>query len=203
MKLEPIALLSALCALSLSATVFAEGSAEAGQAKSSTCVACHGVDGNSMNPEWPTIAGQHGEYIVKQLKAFKSGARQNPLMTPMAQPLSDQDMEDLAAYFSSQTAKGLEADPSQVSLGQRLYRGGDLEKGIAACASCHGPTGDGNPAALYPAIRGQHATYVAAQLKAYRSGTRQTDQNQMMRGVTQSMTDDQIAAVAAYVQGLR
>lgn len=203
MKLESIAWLSALCALSLSATVLAEGSAEAGQAKSSTCVACHGVDGNSVNPEWPTIAGQHDAYIVKQLKAFKSGARQNPLMTPMAQPLSDQDMEDLAAYFSSQTANGLEADPSQVSLGQRLYRGGDLEKGVAACASCHGPAGHGNPAAQYPAIRGQHATYVAAQLKAYRSGTRQTDQNQMMRGVAHSMTDDQIAAVAAYVQGLR
>jgi cytochrome c553 len=187
----------------LSTVVLADGTAEAGQAKSTTCVACHGVDGNSVNPEWPTLAGQHPEYIVKQLQAFKSGARQNPLMTPMAAGLSDQDMEDLAAYFSSQTANGLEAAADKVDAGQRLFRGGDPEHGVAACASCHGPNGHGNPAALYPSIRGQHSTYVEAQLKAYRSGTRQTDQNQMMRGVTQSMTDEQIAAVAAYVQGLR
>jgi cytochrome c553 len=200
MKFQPIVLLSALC---LSAPAFAEGSAEAGQAKSATCVACHGVDGNSVNPEWPSIAGQHSQYIVKQLKAFKSGARQNPLMSPMAAALSDADMDDLAAYFSTQTANGLEADASKVSVGQRLYRGGDAEKGVAACGSCHGPTGHGNPTALYPSIRGQHSTYVEAQLKAYRSGTRQTDQNQMMRGVVHSMSDEQIAAVAAYVQGLR
>lgn len=203
MKFQPIVLLTALCGLAVSATAPAEGSAEAGQAKSTTCVACHGVDGNSVNPEWPTIAGQHADYIVKQLKAFKSGARQNPLMSPMAAPLSDQDMEDLAAYFSTQTANGLEAEASKVSQGQRLYRGGDANKGIAACAACHGPNGRGNPTALYPSIHGQHATYVAAQLKAYRSGTRQTDQNQMMRDVTKLLTDDEIAAVAAYVQGLR
>jgi cytochrome c553 len=203
MKVQPIALLSAWCALSLSVPAFAEGSAEAGQAKSATCVACHGVDGNSVNPEWPTLAGQHPQYFVKQLKAFKSGARQNPLMSPMAAPLSDADIEDLAAYFSSQTAKGLEADASKVTQGQRLYRGGNVEKGVAACAACHGPAGHGNPAAQYPSIRGQHSTYVEAQLKAYRSGTRQTDQNQMMRTVSQDLSDEQIAAVAAYVQGLR
>ena len=200
MKFQPMVLLSALC---LSTSVFAEGSAEAGQTKSTTCVACHGVDGNSVNPEWPSIAGQHSPYIVKQLKAFKSGARQNPLMSPMAAGLSDADMEDLAAYYSTQTANGLEADASKVSLGQRLYRGGDAQKGIAACGACHGPSGHGNPTAQYPSIKGQHATYVEAQLKAYRSGTRQTDQNQMMRGVAHSMSDEDIAAVAAYVQGLR
>ena len=205
MKFQPIILLSALC-LSVSAfapSAFGEGSAEAGQAKSATCVACHGVDGNSVNPEWPTIAGQHSEYLVKQLTAFKSGARQNVLMSPMAAGLSEADIDDLAAYFSSQTANGLEADASKVALGQRLYRGGDAENGVAACGACHGPSGHGNPTAQYPSIRGQHATYVEAQLKAYRSGTRQTDQNQMMRGVAHSMSDEQIAAVAAYVQGLR
>lgn len=200
MKFQPIVLLSALC---LSANAFAEGSAEAGQAKAATCVACHGVDGNSVNPEWPTIAGQHSEYITKQLNAFKSGARQNPLMSPMAAALSDADIDDLAAYFSSQTATGLEADASKVPLGQRLYRGGDAERGVAACGACHGPAGSGNPTAQYPSIRGQHATYVEAQLKAYRNNSRQTDQNQMMRGVARGMTDEQIAAVAAYVQGLR
>ncbi|MFL6550557.1 MAG: c-type cytochrome [Povalibacter sp.] len=203
MKREPIALLSLLCGLYLSGPAMAEGSAEAGQTKSTPCVACHGVGGNSANPEWPNLAGQHQQYIVKQLKAFKSGVRQNPLMTPQAQPLSEADMEDLGAYFSSQTATGLEADASKVEQGQRLFRSGDPEKGIAACGSCHGPAGHGNPAAMYPSIRGQHATYVEAQLKSYRSGTRQTDQNQMMRGVAKSLTDDQIAAVAAYVQGLR
>jgi cytochrome c553 len=203
MKRERIALLSLLCALSLSGSVMAEGSVEAGQTKSAPCVACHGVGGNSVNPEWPSLAGQHQEYIVKQLKAFKSGARQNPLMTPMAQPLSDADMADLAAYYASQSATGLEADSSKVSLGQRLFRAGDAQKGIAACASCHGPAGHGNPTALYPSIRGQHATYVDAQLKAYRNGTRQTDPNQMMRAVAKALSDEEIAAVAAYVQGLR
>jgi len=203
MKFLPIAVLSVLCSMYLSTPAFAEGSAEAGQAKSATCVACHGVDGNSVNPEWPSIAGQHPDYIVKQLKAFKNGERQNVLMTPMATTLSEADMADLAAYFSKQTANGLEADAAKVSQGQQLFRGGDPEMGIAACGSCHGPAGHGNPAALYPSIRGQHATYVEAQLKAYRAGSRQTDQNQMMRDVAHRLSDDQIAAVAAYVQGLR
>jgi cytochrome c553 len=203
---EPIAVLPLLCGLFLiaSAPVRAEGSAEAGQAKSTACVACHGVGGNSVNPEWPNLAGQHQPYIVKQLKAFKSGARQNPLMMPMAQQLSDADMEDLAVYFAQEKATGtLEADAGKVAQGQRLFRSGDATKGIAACSSCHGPAGHGNPTALYPSIRGQHATYVEAQLKAYRSGTRETDQNQMMRGVAKSLSDDDITAVAAYVQGLR
>lgn len=205
MKLQSIALLCALSSLPLSAPALAEGSAEAGQTKSAACVACHGVDGNSVNPQWPTLAGQHSSYIVKQLKAFKSGARQDPLMSPLAMPLSEQDMEDLAAYFATKAPQGLEADPAKVSAGQRLFRGGDDKIGIAACAACHGPSGDGNPAAAYPAIRGQHSTYVETQLKAYRSGTRRTDQNQnqMMRNVASGMSDEQIAAVAAYVQGLR
>jgi cytochrome c553 len=125
-------------------------------------------------------------------------------MTPMAKPLSDEDMADLGAFFSSQALTGnLEADPSKVSLGQRLYRAGDPQKGIPACAACHGPRGNGNPAANYASIRGQHATYTAAQLKAYRSGTRQTDPNQMMRNVAANLSDEQIDAVATYVQGLR
>ncbi|HEY6641666.1 c-type cytochrome [Povalibacter sp.] len=200
MKFQPIVVLSALC---LSASAFAEGSVDAGQAKSATCVACHGVDGNSVNPEWPSLAGQHSQYIVKQLKAFKSGARQNALMSPMAATLSDADMEDLGAYYAAQTANGLEADSSKVALGERLFRGGNTKEGIASCGSCHGPSGHGNPTALYPSIRGQHTSYVEAQLKAYRNGTRQTDQNQMMRDVAGSLSDEEISAVAAYVQGLR
>ena len=202
MKLRSIVLFLAPL-LAATGAAHAEGSAEEGQAKSATCVACHGVNGNSANPEWPNLAGQHVQYLTKQLHAFKSGARQNPLMSPMAVGLSDDDIEDLAAYYSSQTLTGLEADPSKVALGERLFLGGDPKTGVAACAACHGPGGDGNPAALYPLVHGQHSTYIEAQLKAYRAGARQTDQNQMMRNITSTMSDEQIAAVASYIQGLR
>lgn len=195
----------ALSLLLSAGAALAEGDAAAGQAKSGTCVACHGVDGNSVNPEWPSLAGQHASYIVKQLKAFKGGERQNALMTPMAMPLSDQDMEDLAAYYASQTARGLEADKDKVEAGQKLYRGGNIASAAAACIACHGPSGRGNPAAIYPSIQGQHATYVAAQLNAYKAKSRQTDnaQNKMMQDVAAALTAEEIAAVAAYVQGLR
>jgi cytochrome c553 len=205
MKLQRLAFSIVFGGLAFSSPVLGEGSAEEGQAKSTPCVACHGVNGNSANPEWPSLAGQSAPYIVKQLKAFKSGERQNPLMTPMAQPLSDDDIEDLAAYYSQQTRTGLEADASKVAEGQRLYRGGDPVTGIPACTACHGPSGKGVAAAGYPALQGQHATYVAAQLRAYRAGTRTTDQalNRMMRDVANRLTDAQIDAVAQYVQGLR
>lgn len=205
MKLQRLALSVVLGGLVMSSPVLGDGSAEEGQTKSTPCVACHGVGGNSANPQWPNLAAQNGPYIVRQLKAFKAGERQDPLMSPMATTLSDDDIEDLAAYFQAQTLTGLEADASKVAEGQRLYRGGDPAAGIAACTSCHGPNGRGMSAAGYPSIRGQHSTYVATQLKAYRSGARKTDQeqNQMMRNVTTRLTDSQIEAVASYVQGLR
>ena len=205
MKLQRFAFSIVISGLALSSPALGEGSAEEGQAKAAPCVACHGVNGNSANPEWPSLAGQSGPYIIKQLKAFKGGERQNPLMTPMAQPLSDDDMEDLAAYYSKQTPTGLEAAAAKVAEGQRLYRGGDPLAGIAACTACHGPSGKGIAAAGYPSLQGQHATYVSAQLKAYRSGARTTDQpqNRMMRDVANRLTDAQIEAVAQYVQGLR
>lgn len=209
MKLQRLAFSIVFSGLALSSAALGEdlgeGSAEEGQTKATPCVACHGVNGNSTNPEWPSLAGQSGPYIVKQLKAFKAGERQNPLMTPMAQPLSDDDMEDLAAYYSQQVRTGLEAEPSKIAEGQRLYRGGDSVGGIAACTACHGPSGKGIEAAGYPALQGQHATYVAAQLRAYRAGARTTDQpqNRMMRDVANRLTDAQIDAVAQYVQGLR
>ena len=204
MKLQSIVLISLLCSAGVNAAApEAAGSAEEGQAKSTTCVACHGANGNSANPEWPNIAGQHESYILKQLQAFKSGERQDPLMSPIAMTLSEEDMVDLAAYYATQTLTGLEADPAKVELGQRLYRGGDLQTNVAACTGCHGPSGTGNPAALYPAIKGQHATYIATQLRAFRAGTRQTDPNSMMRDVARTMSDEQIDAVASYLQGLR
>lgn len=203
MKLQPMVLLSALCVFFAHASAGADGSADEGQTKAVTCVACHGVNGNSANPLWPNLAGQHPQYILRQLQAFKGGTRQDPLMSPMAMTLSEDDMADLAAYYAKQTPTGLEADPGKVPQGERLYRGGDMTTGIAACTGCHGPTGDGNPAAVHPVIGGQHSAYVSKQLKAYREGTRQTDPNQMMRNVAHTMSDEQIDAVASYVQGLR
>lgn len=193
-----------VAAVGTSAATQATGNKEQGQAKAATCVACHGVDGNSVNPEWPSVAGQHYGYLVRHLKAFRSGERQNVLMSPMAMALTDQDIEDLAAYFSAQTLRPTgETEPSKLALGQRLYRGGDTARGITACSGCHGPAGTGNPGAGYAAIKGQHATYAAAQLRAYRSGERKTDPNQMMRSVAAKLSDADIDALASYVQGLR
>lgn len=180
------------------------GSAEAGQAKSVTCAACHGMDGNSLNPEWPSLAGQHEGYLIKALQTFRSGERKNVLMSGMAMPLTDEDIRDLAAYFAKQKPTGNVADPALVTAGERLYRGGNKDTGVPACLACHGPTGRGNPAAGWPSIAGQHASYAAAQLQAYRSAQRATDgDTQMMRNVTASLTDDDIKAVSSYIQGLR
>jgi len=194
---------TALGVLCLGPGAFAQGSVEAGQAKSAPCVACHGVDGNSVNPEWPSLAGQHESYLIKHLNLFRSGARQNVLMTPMAAGLSDEDIADLAAYFAAQSPQGLEAEPSKLQLGEKIYRAGKLKAAVAACIACHGPTGAGNPAAAYPSLKGQHATYTAAQLLAYRSGERVSDPNQMMRNIASGLTDAEIEAVASYIQGLR
>ncbi len=189
--------------LGVSSHALAAGSVEAGQNKSATCVACHGPDGNSVNPEWPSIAGQHASYLATQLTMFRDGARENALMSPQAMNLSDEDIADLAAYYAAQPVKGGTANPDLAAKGERLYRGGDRNSEVAACIACHGPDGRGNPTANYPSIQGQHATYVAAQLRAYAAGERKSDANQMMRNVAAAMTEEQIVAVAAYVQGLR
>lgn len=141
-----------LCATS----VMAAGDVAAGKQKSAACAACHGVDGNSSNPEWPKLAGQNPQYLYKQLVDYKENRRENALMAGQVAPLSDQDMQDLAAYFSSQTGTPGSVDPAQVGLGETVYRGGNLKTGVAACSACHGPTGVGNPAAKFPKISGQH-----------------------------------------------
>lgn len=199
-----LALMTLLIATTMpSGFAAAAGSSEAGQAKSVTCSACHGMDGNSLNPEWPTIAGQHESYLLKALKSFKTGERQNILMSGMAMPLTDQDMADLAAYFSQQKRAANVADPALVAAGERLYRGGNKDTSVPACLACHGPTGQGNPAAGWPSIAGQHASYAAAQLVAYRGKQRSTDgDTQMMRNVSAMLTDDEIKAVTSYIQGL-
>lgn len=181
-----------------------EGSVEAGRLKSATCAACHGVDGNSVTPDWPMLAGQHASYIVRQLQAFKNGERTDVTMKPFADLLSDQDMLDVAAYFAAQTPTPKGADPALVSLGQQIYRGGVPARGIAACIACHGPDGSGNPLAAYPRVSWQHAAYVTKQLNAYRSGDRTSDVDfdQMMRNVARTLVDDEIRALSSYVQGL-
>lgn len=183
--------------------VQAAGDLAAGQTKSATCIACHMADGNSVNPIWPKIAGQHPRYVKKQLMDFKSGNRVDPLMSAQAAPLSDQDVEDLAAYFYSQKQNGGSASPDQVAKGERFYRGGNIATGVAACAGCHGPTGSGNPASNFPAIAGQHADYTAKTIKDFRAGKRANDPGQMMRNIASRMTDAEIEAVAQYIQGLQ
>ena len=188
----------------LGSTANAAGDAQAGMTKASNvCLACHSLDGNSVNPQWPSLAGQHESYIVKQIKAFREGLRVNPLMSPVAMTLTDKEIEDVAAYYASQKIKGQEAAKDKVELGQHIYRGGIAGNKVPACLACHGPDGRGNAAAIYPAIRSQHATQVVLQLQAYRKGERKTDQNEMMRTIAGKMTDEQIEAVAQYIQGLR
>lgn len=200
-KILAVAVLAA--ALGMSTVARAEGSAEAGRGKSAVCAACHGPDGNSANPEWPSLAGQHPGYMVAQLEAFTDGRRQNPLMSPIAQPLSDEDRKDLSAYYAAQAPAPREADPEHVEQGRKLYVGGDPERGITACIACHGPTGQGNPLARYPAVAGQHARYTAATLKHYASGERSSDPDQIMRSIAARMSAEDIRAVSDYLQGLR
>lgn len=180
----------------------AAGDPVAGQSKSAVCAACHGVDGNSPTAAWPKIAGQHEDYIYKQLIDFKSGNRDNPQMSPIVTTMSDDDLGDVAAYFGSQTAEPGFARPENLLLAERMYRVGNPETGLAACSSCHGPDGSGNPAAKFPALGGQHAEYTIATLKAYKSEARSNDPNSIMRNITSKMTNLDIEIIANYLQGL-
>ncbi|NCF25445.1 MAG: c-type cytochrome [Gammaproteobacteria bacterium] len=194
-----------LAALQVQAESLVDGSAEAGKNKAITCAACHGAAGISANPLWPNIAGQSAPYLVAQLKAFKDGARNDALMTSQVMMLSEQDMADLAVYFESLRGPAQAvADPDLVSKGEALYRGGEVSKEVAACMACHGPSGAGNPAAKYPAIKGQHAAYTAKQLRDYASGARASDgKTRVMRDIAGKLSEDEIVALASYVQGLK
>jgi cytochrome c553 len=188
---------------------FAEGDAEAGKAKSLTCSACHGTDGNSAIAMNPKIAGQHEGYLVKQLTEFRLASRtggkegrNNAVMNGMAAALSDQDIADLAAYFSSQDQKAGETPEDVIEAGQALYRGGDADRGITSCISCHGPNGEGMGLAGFPVISGQHAEYTSSQLKMFRDGTRANDMNGMMRDIAAKLTDEDIEILSKYLGGL-
>jgi cytochrome c553 len=174
-----------------------------GQQLSEACVACHGADGNSVNPEWPKIAGQHADYIYKQLMDYKSGRRENALMAGQVANLDEQDMRDLGAYYARQQMSPGTADESVAERGERIYRGGIPAAGVAACTACHGATGSGNPAALFPRVAGQHAKYNSDQLRYFRSAQRANDNGRMMRNLASKMSDADIQAVAEYMAGLR
>lgn len=198
--------LIAVCALSTMVAAtgvsHAAGDAKAGKAKAANCVGCHGVNGNSTNPAWPKLAGQHAAFIAKQLADFKSGKRNEPLMVAQVSGLSKQDMEDIGAYFAKQAGTQGATDEKLVTAGEKLYRAGNKESGVAACIACHGPTGAGNPAAKFPALSGQHAAYIEKAMKDFRSGKRSNDANKMMRSIAGKMSDSEIKAVASYVSGL-
>jgi cytochrome c553 len=188
-------------------SVHAEGDAKAGEKKSQVCAACHGADGNSTNAMWPRLAGQNAQYTVKQLKDFKTGStedngRVDASMAGMVANLSEQDMQDLAAFYAKQTVQH-EAVPAQyIEMGEALYRGGDAERGVTACIACHGPRGEGMGLAKFPAISGQHVDYTIKQLKAFREGERHNDTNAMMRNIAARMSNTQIEAIAYYLAGL-
>lgn len=204
MKLHASLLVAAAAAaLSLSAHAqpvkpdLAKGAASFG----AVCVACHAADGNSTTPANPKLAQQHPEYLIKQLQEYKSGKRKNPIMQGFAAALSDDDMRNISYWLASQKSKpGFASDAELVKLGERIYRGGLADRGIAACAGCHSPNGAGIPS-QFPHVAGQHADYTDTQLRHFRDGTRAN--SPQMTGVTAKMTDREIKAVSDYIAGLR
>ncbi|MGD9582305.1 MAG: cytochrome c [Lysobacterales bacterium] len=196
------------------------GNAEAGAAKAAVCGACHGLDGNSADPQYPKLAGQHEAYSARQLALFKAQVRQNPLMFGMSMTLSAQDMRDVSAWFASQAVvPGLASeariadryspyvDQRLVDVGQSIFRAGVAQRGIPACMSCHGPDGRGNAAAGYPALAGQHSTYSAAALARYRGvppgdAMLNVANVAIMVSIAQRLSDEEATAVASYIEGL-
>jgi cytochrome c553 len=205
---------AAFAAVPASAADAVQGSADAGATKAAVCTACHGVNGNSTNPEWPNLAGQNAAYIREQLAMFKSKQRNNPIMAPIIEPLGEQDFADLAAFFSAQTPTGGEADPSYWKAGQTLYKSGDVARNIPACTACHGPAGQGNAGAGYPALRAQHSVYTVKQLQDYLTKNRYRDaadaavvhttrNSAMMTTIAARLSPEDIRNLASYLQGLR
>lgn len=195
------------------------GDAKAGQTKAGACAACHGVDGNPGDPQYPRIAGMPERYVAQQLALFKAGVRTSGMaavMAPMAAPLSAQDMRDVGAYFAQQKAGAGVADDTAIAsgpyagmkfyeVGQKLFRAGDPVRGIPACMACHGPAGAGNPGPAFPHIGGQQSAYVVRRLQEYRTGTT-TEQDHhlfdMMATVAKNLSDEEIQSLGSYLQGL-
>lgn len=203
-----LALCAPLTALAESAAMdpFTQGASAAGETKAAVCAACHGPKGASSNPVWPKLAGQGSRFIYEQLVAFKSGARKDPVMSPQAAALSEQDMRDLAAYFGAQAVSPGVASKDAVAVAQKIYRSGDAARGVPGCLACHGPRGAGNPGAAYPRVGGQHASYVAARLRAYRAHAAEPlpeGNLKAMATVAARLTDAEIDALASYLNGLQ
>lgn len=178
-------------------------SIEAGKTKSALCAGCHGQDGNSLNAVWPKLAGQHASYLAKQIREFKEGTRDDPVMKGMVAALSDDDIADIAAYFESQKIKAGAFNADLVAKGESIYRGGITESSIPACIGCHGPSGDGNGPASFPSLKGQHPEYLVMQLTKFKDGLRSNDSGKMMQNVSKRMLDSEMQAVAAYIAGLQ
>jgi len=196
-------IVSLLLTLGITGLAQAAGDAKAGQAKAAVCGACHGPDGNSMAPNFPKLAGQGERYLTKQMQDIKSGKRTVLEMTGLLTNLSDQDLSDIAAYFSSQQGSVGAADPKVVAHGEELFRGGKLDQGMPSCIGCHSPNGAGNAAAGFPHLGGQHAQYVAKQLTDFREGNRTNDgDTKIMQSIAAKMSNKDIDAVSSYVQGL-
>lgn len=188
--------------ISLVGAANAAGNAEAGKTKAATCAACHGVNGNAPVAMYPKLAGQHSDYIVKQLKDFKSGARKDPIMMGMVMGLSEADMADIAAYYQSLPVTEGSTPEDAIAIAKPIYLGGDSERNIASCVSCHGPRGNGMGLAKFPKISSQNEAYVVAQLKKFRNGERANDPQGMMVDTTNRLTDAEIDALAKYLVGL-
>lgn len=187
-------------AFSLNATATAADLAAGEATAGAICAGCHMPDGNSVVETFPKLAGQHAQYLVKQLKDYKSGARQDDVMTGMAFTLAtDADVENVAAFFATKSSTAAAADDSKVALGKAIYRGGNITTGVPACMGCHGPNGSGNPTAKYPTLAGQHAVYTIKQLKTFADATRSNDINKMMHNVANKMSTAEIEAVANYI----
>lgn len=199
-----VVILASTLILAASASMgHAQGNAAAGESKVVVCGACHGATGNSTVAENPKLAGQNARYLLKQLQDIKSGARNVALMTGLLNNSSDQDLQDIAAFYAAQEKTLEGANPELVELGESVYRSGVESLNVAACSACHSPTGQGNDQAGFPALGGQHAAYTANQLKAFRSGARANDGNAMpMRIVSERLTDREIDAIASYLSGL-
>ena len=207
MKFSFLAVAFILLTVSMSAAAqtATEGDTQAGQAKSAICAACHGVDGNSSVPQWPSLAGQHTAYLERQTQLIKTNARAVPEMTAIVSGLSDADIRDLAAYFSAQSRNIGVADSSLVEAGRLMYQAGNAETGVPACMACHGPIGEGNPLSGYPALAGQQAVYTAKMLHRFRNGEHWGEDDSsslVMVGVAARLADREIEAVASYIQGL-
>ncbi len=182
----------------------AAGDAGAGKGKAASCAACHGADGNSMVGTFPKLAGQGAKYLLKQMKDIRDGARSVPAMAGQVDNMSDQDLADIAAYYAGLSQTPGASKDEGLALAESLYRAGNADVGITACTACHSPRGLGNAPAGFPRIAGQHAEYLAIQLKAFRDGARNNDgDSKMMRSVVERLRDDEIQALSNYIAGLR